>query len=151
MSDLKTTEWAGSLGPDGFRTTHWSVVLAAGAAAAPAAEAALEKLCRTYWYPIYAFVRRRGHPLHDAQDQTQEFFRHFLASEFLQSADRRKGRFRSCGRQSKQVKRTTCGNNLRQINLGVRMYSDDSRDATPSPGAAAAKTNFVRSIRVIRS
>ncbi|MBI3714494.1 MAG: sigma-70 family RNA polymerase sigma factor [Betaproteobacteria bacterium] len=60
-----------------------------------AADAALERLCRTYWWPLYAFVRRRGYEAHDAQDLTQEFFARLLAKDFLLSVDRNKGRFRS--------------------------------------------------------
>ncbi len=78
-----------------FTTTHWSVVLAAGDAAAPQAEAALAELCRTYWYPLYAFVRRKGHSPHDAEDLTQEFFARLLEKKYLRLADRERGRFRS--------------------------------------------------------
>jgi RNA polymerase sigma-70 factor (ECF subfamily) len=59
------------------------------------AAAALEQLCQTYWYPLYAFVRRQGHDPHDAQDLTQEFFARLLAKHQLDSVDREKGRFRS--------------------------------------------------------
>lgn len=59
------------------------------------AEAALETLCRTYWYPLYAYVRRQGQTAHDAQDLTQEFFARMLESKYLQLADRERGRFRS--------------------------------------------------------
>ena len=78
-----------------FATTHWSVVLAAGQSASPQAEAALEKLCRIYWYPLYAYVRRRGHSPHDAQDLTQGFFARLLEKNWVGAADREKGRFRS--------------------------------------------------------
>ena len=78
-----------------FATTHWSVVLAAGESASPEAEAALEKLCRTYWYPLYAYVRRCGHSPHDAQDLTQGFFARLLEKNWVGAADREKGRFRS--------------------------------------------------------
>ena len=57
--------------------------------------AALERLCRAYWYPLYAFVRRQGHDAHDAQDLTQGFFELFLAKHYLKDVDRDKGRFRS--------------------------------------------------------
>ena len=57
-----------------FTTTHWSVVLKAADTASPAAKEALETLCRNYWYPLYAYVRRQGHGPEDAQDLTQEFF-----------------------------------------------------------------------------
>lgn len=78
-----------------FNTTHWSLVLLAGQSQAPFADAALEKLCRTYWYPLYAYVRRGGHSPHDAQDLTQEFFARLLEKNYLQLADRDRGRFRS--------------------------------------------------------
>src|SRR5881396_3024226 len=58
-----------------FSTTHWSVVLEAGASQDSRADAALEELCRTYWHPIYCFARRRGQGPEDAQDLTQEFFK----------------------------------------------------------------------------
>src|SRR5512136_211225 len=78
-----------------FVTTHWSVVLAAGRSDTPRAQAALEKLCRAYWYPLYAYVRRRGHSVEDAQDLTQEFFARVLARQWVADADRAKGRFRT--------------------------------------------------------
>ncbi len=78
-----------------FATTHWSVVLAAGDSAAPGAQEALERLCRTYWYPLYAYVRRTGRPHNEAQDLTQGFFEHLLKSRLMASADAAKGRFRS--------------------------------------------------------
>ncbi len=78
-----------------FATTHWSVVLAAGHPSSPDAQAALEKLCRTYWYPLYAYVRRRGYKPEDAQDLTQEFFARLLQKNSIAGADRTKGRFRS--------------------------------------------------------
>jgi len=78
-----------------FPTTHWSVVIAAGKGHSAQAADALEQLCRTYWYPLYAFVRRQGHEAHDAQDLTQEFFTRFLAKEYFGRADPMLGRFRS--------------------------------------------------------
>ncbi len=78
-----------------FATTHWSVVLAAGPQDTLQSAAAREKLCRAYWYPLYAYVRRRGYGLEDAQDLTQEFFARFLSGESLSRADQRRGRFRS--------------------------------------------------------
>ena len=81
--------------PRWFVTTHWSVVLSAQNGNSAQADAALEQLCRTYWWPLYAFVRRQGHALHDAQDLTQEFFHRLLAKDFLDSVDRNKGKFRS--------------------------------------------------------
>ncbi len=78
-----------------FVTTHWSVVLSAQENGLGVADAALERLCRAYWWPLYAFVRRRGYTAHDAQDLTQEFFARLLAKDFLRAVDRNKGRFRS--------------------------------------------------------
>ena len=78
-----------------FATTHWSVVLAAGQDADAGASEALEQLCRTYWYPLYVFVRRRGHSPEDAQDLTQQFFALFLQKEYFRLADRARGRFRT--------------------------------------------------------
>jgi RNA polymerase sigma factor (sigma-70 family) len=81
--------------PGLFATTHWSVVLAAGRADSPAAAKALEVLCQTYWYPLYAFVRRQGHGAHDAEDLIQEFFARFLAKEYFGRADPALGRLRN--------------------------------------------------------
>ena len=78
-----------------FATTHWSVVVAAGDAGSPQAREALERLCQSYWYPLYAYVRRLGRSPHDAQDLTQEFFLQLLEHSYLARADPRKGRFRS--------------------------------------------------------
>ena len=78
-----------------FTTTHWSVVLAAGQSASPASATALEQLCRAYWYPLYAFVRRLGYSPTDGQDLTQGFFAHLLEHHLVARADREAGRFRS--------------------------------------------------------
>src|SRR5438445_11464830 len=78
-----------------FATTHWSVVLAAGDACAPEQMLALERLCRAYWRPLYAFVRRQGHGPEEAQDLTQAFFARLLERRDLENVRREKGRFRS--------------------------------------------------------
>src|ERR1043166_5200815 len=78
-----------------FATTHWSVVLAAGHPFDAESQPALEKLCRAYWYPLYAYVRRRGYSPHDAQDLTQEFFARILGCDYLKRADPQRGTFRS--------------------------------------------------------
>ena len=78
-----------------FVTTHWSVVLSAREKVSTQSDAALERLCRTYWYPLYAWVRQQGHSPHDAQDLTQEFFARLLQKDYLQAAAREKGRFRT--------------------------------------------------------
>jgi RNA polymerase sigma factor (sigma-70 family) len=78
-----------------FATTHWSVVLAAGGRIAPAASQALEQLCEGYWYPVYAYVRRRVPDVHKAQDLTQAFFEQLLERRTLEAADPERGRFRA--------------------------------------------------------
>jgi RNA polymerase sigma factor (sigma-70 family) len=78
-----------------FTDTHWSVVVLAAGADVPQAEAALEQLCHTYWFPLYAFVRRQGYTPHDAQDLTQEFFTRMIHHRKLRFADRERGRFRA--------------------------------------------------------
>jgi RNA polymerase sigma-70 factor (ECF subfamily) len=78
-----------------FATTHWSVVLAAGEAESGTAHRALETLCHAYWYPIYVYVRRKGHGPDEAKDLTQDFFAQLIAKEHVRLADREKGRFRT--------------------------------------------------------
>jgi RNA polymerase sigma factor (sigma-70 family) len=77
-----------------FATTHWSVVLEAQSES-PAAQEALEKLCRAYWWPIYGFVRRHGYSPEEAQDLTQGFFALLLERRNLDAVRREKGRLRS--------------------------------------------------------
>src|SRR6202453_4319968 len=77
-----------------FPPTRWSLVLAATRKDAPESAAALEALCRAYWYPLYAYVRRCGQSAHDAQDLTQEFFRRLLEKRWLDAADRERGKLR---------------------------------------------------------
>src|ERR1041384_4741444 len=91
-----TTDPSQTAKPQGyFATTHWSVVLSAGHSDTPRARHALERLCQTYWYPLYAFVRQRGYSAHDAQDLTQGFFTRLLEGGSLAAADPARGRFRS--------------------------------------------------------
>jgi DNA-directed RNA polymerase specialized sigma24 family protein len=78
-----------------FEATPWSIVVAAGATTEPRAQAALTDLCRIYWRPVYAYLRRSGYDTHDAQDLTQSFFQHLLQNETLRRVSREKGRFRS--------------------------------------------------------
>ena len=80
---------------DIFATTHWTVVLAAGKRATPQSDAALEELCRTYWFPLYAYIRRRGYTKEDAEDLTQAFFARFLAKNYLAGLSAERGRFRA--------------------------------------------------------
>ena len=81
--------------PKDFRTTHWSVVLAAIEINQPRQEQALTTLCRAYWYPLYAFVRRQGRSVHEAEDLTQEFVTRLLSRQGLASVRPENGRFRS--------------------------------------------------------
>ena len=78
-----------------FASTHWSVVLAAGQRQSSESGEALATLCRVYWYPLYAYARRRLPRPDDARDLTQEFFARLLEKEYLQAADPRRGKFRS--------------------------------------------------------
>jgi DNA-directed RNA polymerase specialized sigma24 family protein len=78
--------------PDRFHTTHWSLIVAAGQRES---NQALARLCADYWPPLYAYVRRAGYSFHAAQDLTQEFFALLLDKNYLQDADRARGRFRS--------------------------------------------------------
>ena len=95
MMGREATEAPGAVGQPLFATTHWSVVLAAANEETPEAAAALERLCRTYWYPLYAYVRREGHNPEDAQDLTQAFFAHLLAGNSFARVAPHKGKFRS--------------------------------------------------------
>jgi RNA polymerase sigma factor (sigma-70 family) len=94
VTPSSTTPVASATG-DIFATTHWTVVLAAGRRATPQADRALEELCRTYWYPLYAYVRRRGHTKEDAEDLTQAFFARFLERNYLEGVSAERGRFRA--------------------------------------------------------
>jgi RNA polymerase sigma-70 factor (ECF subfamily) len=78
-----------------FATTRWSLVLAAGRESSAESEAALATLCETYWYPLYAYVRRQGYDSAEAQDLTQGFFARLLEKKYVQQVQRERGRFRS--------------------------------------------------------
>mgnify|MGYP001552490994 FL=1 len=95
MSTLADTPPRPSAPRARFATTRWTMVLAAGRNSSPDAARALEDLCRAYWYPLYAYVRRRGHAKADAEDLTQAFFARLLEKDFLRAASREKGRFRT--------------------------------------------------------
>lgn len=94
MSSGQSTQPSSAPG-DIFATTHWTVVLAAGQRHSPQADHALEELCRTYWFPLYAYVRRRGHAKADAEDLVQAFFARFLAKNYLAGLSEERGRFRA--------------------------------------------------------
>jgi RNA polymerase sigma-70 factor (ECF subfamily) len=92
-STQETNTFSG--GGGSFPTTHWSNVLSAGGGAEPNAQAALERLCQVYWYPLYGYVRRQGRSVEEAQDLTQEFFARLLRKEYLRNPDPARGRFRT--------------------------------------------------------
>lgn len=83
------------LGQGAFVTTRWSMIIGAQERDPFESNAALEKLCATYWHPVYVFIRRSTPDEHTAKDLTQGFFEKFLQKEFFRDADRNRGRFRS--------------------------------------------------------
>src|SRR5277367_5991563 len=95
MPSSSGEEAALPMGNGRFATTHWSVVLRASDSRNPESAEALEKLCRAYWYPLYAFVRGTGQGPEEARDLTQEFFARFLEKKWLNDADPQRGRFRT--------------------------------------------------------
>jgi len=116
-----------------FRTTRWSVVLLSAQSQAPGSKAALAELCRLYWFPLYAFVRRRGYSPADAQDLTQGFFLHLLDHKALAEVDPRKGKFRSFllasikNYLSKEADRDRClkrGGNIEFVPLDTERAED---------------------------
>src|SRR5262245_59956324 len=78
-----------------FKTTQWSSVLHAADSNDPAAEASLSRLCQTYWYPLYYYIRRLGHGPEDAQDLTQEFLARLVHKDYLKGVKQEKAKFRS--------------------------------------------------------
>jgi len=94
MAPIEREDAKGAYNAAQFATTHWSVVLAAAQDPAPAATEALGQLCRAYWYPLYAFVRKKGYAPHDAQDLVQGFLARILAGKGLRGVEQGHGRFR---------------------------------------------------------
>jgi len=86
---------ASEAGDSQFHTTHWSLVVQAAGKEGEPSRAALADLCGAYWYPVYAFIRRRGHSAEDARDLAQEFFATLLEKGYLADADPERGRFRA--------------------------------------------------------
>lgn len=95
MNPPDQSRGANSTGPRQFATTQWSMVAAAGRNDTVRSQAALNRLCSIYWYPLYAFVRRQGFNAADAQDLTQSFFARLIGKQDLVAVDRAKGKFRS--------------------------------------------------------
>jgi len=94
MSD-NTTQSSTPPGAGRFATTHWSVVLTAGSPSSPNYKQALSNLCQTYWFPLYAYLRRQGYDTDKAKDYTQAFFAGLLEKRGLRLADPKRGKFRS--------------------------------------------------------
>jgi RNA polymerase sigma-70 factor (ECF subfamily) len=94
MSDNPSKD-SPSTGAGRFATTHWSVILAAGQPESTGYRQALEALCQTYWFPLYAYLRRHGNDAHQAEDYTQAFLAFLLDKHGLRLADPKRGRFRS--------------------------------------------------------
>jgi RNA polymerase sigma-70 factor (ECF subfamily) len=80
---------------DVFVTTRWTVVLSAGRKSSPQSDRALGELCQTYWYPLYAYVRRQGQTKEDAEDLVQAFFASFLEKNYLEGLSAERGKFRA--------------------------------------------------------
>jgi RNA polymerase sigma-70 factor (ECF subfamily) len=95
MSSARETEVITATQRNWFTTTHWSLVLNARDPSSPLATDALEKLCRTYWYPLYVYVRRQGEDDESAKDLTQGFFARLLEKNYLAQVQRERGKFRS--------------------------------------------------------
>jgi len=140
--EVTSTTTSGASGQEGgfaFTTTHWSVVLEAQSES-PAAQEALEKLCRTYWRPIFAFLRRQGIPPEEAEDITQGFFAELLERRSLDAVRKEKGRLRSFllgglkyflaneGRRAMAIKR---GKGQRLIPMD-ELHADDRIEIEPA-------------------
>ena len=128
-----------------FLTTHWSMVLLAGSEGSSHAAEALQQLCRAYWYPLYAYIRRSGSAAHDAQDLTQEFFALLLKRSDLAGVRREKGKFRSfllaslkhfLANERKRANRLKRGGgqtilSIDPVSAEHRYVSEPSHDLTP--------------------
>ena len=145
MSKTTASSASSSSDPSAFVTTRWTVVLSARDPQSPHADTALETLCRAYWYPLYAYVRRLGHAPSDAQDLTQEFFFRLLEKEWLASVDREKGRFRTfllvalkrfLANEWKRASRQKRGGNAAYLPLDTEI-AESRYQAEPPLGLAA--------------
>jgi RNA polymerase sigma-70 factor (ECF subfamily) len=128
---------------DVFATTHWTVVLAAGRRHTPQSDGALEELCRTYWFPLYAYVRRHGHNKEDAEDLTQAFFARFLAKNYLEGLSAERGRFRAfllaslkhfLANEWKKSQRLKRGGGEKLLSLDWQTADTQFQAATAGPG-----------------
>lgn len=94
-SEAEDIKKSSSAGASRFATTHWTVVLTAGKPDSSRYQQALETLCQTYWFPLYAYLRRQGHDAHQSEDYVQAFFAKLLEKHGLRLADPKRGKFRS--------------------------------------------------------
>ncbi len=152
---LKTSAPAPVGSPDTaahFATTHWTVVLSASRDRSDTTHArqALEEPCRTYWRPIYAYVRRQGHAAHDAQDLTQEFFGRLLAAGSLGKVDASRGRFRSfllaslkhfLANEWDKVRTLKRGGGVRIVPLDADTAVGEQASGVPSEGVAGVEAS----------
>ena len=150
-----------------FVQTHWSLVLAAAGKTSRDADEALGELCKTYWYPLYAYVRRKGHDAEEAKDLTQEFFAGLLKRPFLQDVHPEKGRFRSyllaclnhfLFKDWRRLKAEKRGGNLELFSLDAvsaegRYLIELSHDETPETlyDRQWAQTLLARALAVTRA
>lgn len=133
-------------GDAAFATTRWSVVLGATATDGSHAQAALEDLCRIYWRPIYAFLRRSGRSPHDAQDLTQGFLARLLAAPSLARVEPARGRFRSfllaslkhfLANEHARERTRKRGGHIPRIPLGFPAEADTEHAPGPDPAATS--------------
>lgn len=133
---------SGKTSGDIFATTRWTVVLAAGQRSTPQAERALDELCRAYWFPLYAYVRRRGHSREDAEDLTQAFFAKLLEKNYLERLSAERGRFRAfllaalkhfLGHEWDRVRCAKRGGGLTQLSIDWSNADTHFQLATPEP------------------
>lgn len=130
-----------------FRTTRWTLVCKARNLETPSAAEALSQLCGEYWYPLYAFIRRRGYSPEDGQDLTQSFFARLLEKQYLQSADRERGRFRTFLLKSLDHFLVNEWEKQKAVKRGGRCFfvsweelqAEDRYDAEPSDDLSADK------------
>jgi RNA polymerase sigma factor (sigma-70 family) len=135
MSVPKSTpEWTAS---GQFPSTHWSRVVAAGGPGGPKARESLAALCNAYWYPLYAYIRRRGYSSEQAQDLTQDFFTRILEKGLFAEADPERGRFRS-------FLRTVCSHYLTNRRATARTLKRGGGRPAISIDAAGAEGRYVR-------
>ena len=131
-----------------FATTRWSMVHAVGGSDVKDSQRALEELCELYWYPLYAFLRRRGHDSHAARDATQGFIMSLLEKGSITKADREKGRFRSflLGSLNNYLSNQHRHDNAIKRGGGAKVFSIDADDAEKRYGREPVDVNTAERI-----